>query len=72
MPYLYTLAVQVHQTGIPVMRAMILEYPDDPGAEDLDRQYMLGDAVLVAPVFRKDGVCDYYLPAGQWTHLLTW
>ena len=71
MPYLYALAVNAHNTGIPVMRAMMMEYPADPAAEDVDRQYMLGDAVLVAPVFRADGVCDFYLPAGKWTHLLT-
>ena len=71
MPYLYALAVNAHNTGIPVMRAMMMEYPTAPAAEDVDRQYMLGDAVMVAPVFRADGVCDFYLPAGKWTHLLT-
>ena len=71
MPYLYALAVNAHNTGIPVMRAMMMEYPTDPAAEDVDRQYMLGDAIMVAPVFRADGVCDFYLPAGKWTHLLT-
>ena len=71
MPYLYALAVNAHNTGIPVMRAMMMEYPTDPAAEDVDREYMLGDAVMVAPVFRADGVCDYYLPAGKWTHLLS-
>lgn len=53
------------------MRAMLLEFPDDPGCDTLDRQYMLGDALLVAPVFRQDGVVDYYLPAGRWTHFLS-
>ncbi len=41
-----------------------------PG-ETLDRQYMLGDSLLVAPVFREDGVVDYYLPGGKWTNFLT-
>ncbi|MCB0195509.1 MAG: alpha-xylosidase, partial [Anaerolineae bacterium] len=45
--------------------------PDDPGCDTLDRQYMLGDSLLVAPVFRADNVVDYYLPAGRWTHFLT-
>ncbi len=71
MPYLYTKAVEAHTTGTPVMRAMVMEFPQNIGAEDLDRQYMLGDAVLVAPVFHEDGSCDFYLPAGKWTHLLT-
>ncbi len=69
MPYLYAQAVQTHETGVPMMRAMLLEF-DDLGCEDCDRQYMLGDALLVAPVMREDGVVDYYLPAGKWTHLL--
>ena len=53
------------------MRAMLLEFPDDPGCDTLDRQYMLGDCLLVAPVFTADGWVDYYLPAGRWTNFLT-
>ncbi len=71
MPYLWAAAVEAHTTGIPVMRAMLLEFPGDPACEALDRQYMLGGALLVAPVFTEAGVVDYYLPAGRWTHLLT-
>jgi alpha-D-xyloside xylohydrolase len=71
MPYLYGAAVQSHRTGTPVMRAMMLEFPDDPGCEYLDRQFMLGDSLLVAPVFSGDGAVTYYLPAGRWTHYLT-
>ena len=70
MPYLYAQAVHTHQTGVPMMRAMLLEF-DEIGCEDLERQYMLGDSILVAPVFREDGAVDYYLPRGKWTHLLT-
>ncbi len=70
MPYLYDQAVQTHETGVPMMRAMLLEF-DDLGCEDCDRQYMLGDGILVAPVMREDGTVDYYLPQGRWTHLLT-
>lgn len=71
MPYLYGLALEANEKGIPVMRAMLLEFPDDPACDYLDQQYMLGDALLVAPVFSPDGVVDYYLPEGRWTHLLT-
>jgi alpha-D-xyloside xylohydrolase len=53
------------------MRAMLLEFPDDPACETLDRQYMLGPSLLVAPVFSEDGDVSFYLPEGQWTHLLT-
>ena len=71
MPYLYTAAVQAHQTGIPVMRPMHMEFPDDANCAYLDRQYMLGDSLLVAPVFREDGWNSCYLPQGTWNHLLT-
>lgn len=71
MPYLYAAAAEAHQRGTPVMRAMLLEFPDDPGAEQLDRQYMLGERLLVAPVLGEDGAVSYYLPAGRWTHLLS-
>ena len=50
---------------------MPLEFPQDPACDTLDRQYMLGDNLLVAPVFTPDGWVDYYLPAGRWTHFLT-
>jgi alpha-D-xyloside xylohydrolase len=53
------------------MRAMFVEFPTDPACRYLDRQYMLGPSMLVAPVFRHDNLAEYYLPAGSWTHLLT-
>jgi alpha-D-xyloside xylohydrolase len=71
MPYIYQTAVQAHQFGTPTLRAMMLAFPDDPACETLDRQYMLGDALLVAPVFREDGIVDYYLPKGKWTNFMT-
>ncbi|MFI7275302.1 alpha-xylosidase [Streptomyces sp. NPDC049879] len=71
MPYLFRAAQQAAEEGTPVMRAMLLEFPDDPGCHPLDRQYMLGGDLLVAPVFREDGTAEYYVPAGTWTHLLT-
>ena len=70
MPYLYEAALQAHECGTPMMRPMMLEFPEDPACDTLDRQYMLGDNLLVAPVFRKDCKVTYYLPEGQWTHLL--
>ncbi|WP_405754166.1 alpha-xylosidase [Streptomyces sp. NBC_01411] len=71
MPYLYRAAVQAGEAGTPVMRAMVLEFPDDPACRFLDRQYMLGDDLLVAPVFTEGGTVEYYLPAGTWTNVLT-
>ncbi|NCI01888.1 alpha-xylosidase [Cronobacter malonaticus] len=69
MPYLYRQSVSAHEHGTPVMRAMMLEFPDDPACDYLDRQYMLGDSVLVAPVFSEAGDVAFYLPPGRWTHL---
>ncbi|MBP3541341.1 MAG: alpha-xylosidase [Clostridia bacterium] len=71
MPYLYGAAVEAHEHGIPMMRPMMLEFYDDPACETLDRQYMMGESILVAPIFRKDGQVQYYLPDGLWTCLLT-
>ena len=71
MPYLFSRAVEAHERGVPVMRSMALEFPADPASDTLERQYMLGDSLLVAPVFSEDGVVDFYLPEGLWTHLLT-
>ena len=71
MPYLYAASAQAAETGSPVMRAMMLEFPDDPGCDYLDRQYMLGDSLLVAPVFSENGDVSVYLPTGRWTHLYT-
>jgi alpha-D-xyloside xylohydrolase len=70
-PYQFAAAHDAADKGWPVMRAMVLEYPGDPGCRYLDRQYMLGPSLLVAPVFRADGVAEYYLPEGKWTHLVT-
>jgi len=70
MPYLYAAAVEAHEHGIPMLRPMMLEFPDDPGCDTLDRQYMLGESLLVAPVFSKTGNVDFYAPEGEWTNIL--
>jgi alpha-D-xyloside xylohydrolase len=71
MPYIFAAAVEASTSGLPVMRSMLLEFPEDPGVAYLDRQYLLGDALLVAPVFCGEGDIEYYLPAGRWTNYLT-
>lgn len=70
MPYLYGAAVEAHEHGTPMMRPMMLEFPGDPACDTLDRQYMMGESLLVAPVFHADSHVDYYLPDGLWTSLL--
>ena len=71
MPYLYKTAKDTSQSGIPTMRSMVLEYPEDKTCHFLDKQYMLGDSLLVAPIFNEEGYAEYYLPAGIWTDFLT-
>ncbi|MFV0634556.1 alpha-xylosidase [Demequina sp.] len=71
MPYLFTAGADAAATGVSVARPMFFEFPDDPGVTYLDRQYMLGSDILVAPVMDEDGIVDVYLPAGTWTSLLT-
>ncbi|MDO4298715.1 MAG: alpha-xylosidase [Lachnospiraceae bacterium] len=71
MPYLYAKAVEAHEEGTPVMRPMVFEFTEDPATSYLDSQYMLGEALLAAPILREDGVAEYYLPEGTWTHLLS-
>ena len=71
MPYLFSQAVQTSATGIPVMRSMVMEFMDDPSCAYLDKQYMLGDNILVAPIFNDQGIAQYYLPEGSWTDYFT-
>ena len=71
MPYLYSNAVYTHKTGVPTMRAMVLEFPPGHPLRRLDRQYMLGGDLLVAPCLHQGGGhVDYYLPEGTWTSFL--
>lgn len=73
MPYLWKTAIDAHETGIPSMRAMILEFEQDKNVRYLDKQYMLGDSLLVAPIFNEESVGEYYLPEteGSWTDFFT-
>jgi len=70
MPYLYSSAIQSHKTGLPMLRAPFLEFPEDRSTWHLDTQYFLGDSLLVAPVFNAEGTVEYYLPKGKWYGLL--
>ena len=71
LPYLYSGGVKTSLTGIPLMRSMALEFEDDRNCSYLDKQYMLGDNLLVALVFNEEGIAEYYLPEGHWTNYLT-
>lgn len=71
MPYLYSMAVTSHEKGIPMMRPMELEFYGEMGMKYLDMQYMMGDSLIVAPIFNENGTAEYYLPEGTWTHALS-
>ena len=71
MPYLYRNAVETSRTGVPMMRSMVLEFNGDRSCDYLAQQYMLGDSLLVAPIFNDQSMAEYYLPQGTWTSLLT-
>lgn len=71
MPYLYGQAVKAHVKGTPMLRPMFLDFPEDKACDTLDRQYMFGDSLLVAPIFKENGEVQYYLPEGTWYNLIT-
>jgi alpha-glucosidase/alpha-D-xyloside xylohydrolase len=67
LPYNYTIAREACDTGIPLMRALWLKYPDDPEATKRGDEYLWGPNLLVAPVVEKGAKTRrVYLPAGQW------
>jgi len=70
MPYIFANAITAHKKGIPMMRPMVLSFQNDPVCSYMDRQYMFGDSLLVAPVFNEEGTTKTYLPEqnGQWTN----
>ncbi len=71
LPYLWKCAEESHSTGIPVLRPLILEFGfDDEMIRYLDREYMLGPDILIAPVMREDGLCSFYLPRGKWVSMI--
>ncbi|KAK6455957.1 alpha-glucosidase II [Scheffersomyces xylosifermentans] len=71
MPYIYQHAIEAHATGVPVMRASLLEFPGDATAAVVDTQFFLGDSLLVAPVFTgESGIVSFYAPKGKWYGLL--
>jgi alpha-D-xyloside xylohydrolase len=71
MPYLFSQAVKTSTVGVPMMRAMVIDYANDPVCLHLDTQYMLGDNLLCAPVLNEDGIAEFYVPNGTWTDICT-
>jgi alpha-D-xyloside xylohydrolase len=71
MPHLYKIAKDASINGIPFMRSMMLEFQNDPSCSYLDKQYMIGSSILVAPIFNEEGEANYYLPEGIWTNFIS-
>ena len=66
LPYIYSLAYRTYQTGAPFMRALFMDFPDDPNVADIPDEYMFGPAFLVAPVTEQGATSrKMYLPAGS-------
>ena len=70
LPYIYSVAYETHDKGLPMMRPMMLEFQEDFATKDINTQYMLGDALLVAPYFDQK-VHRVYLPEGSWVDWYT-
>lgn len=71
-PYLQQLNQEATQKGYPIVRHLYLHYPDDPESLKVPYQYLLGPAILVAPVYKKGAnSVQVYLPKGQWKHWFT-
>jgi alpha-D-xyloside xylohydrolase len=66
MPYIYSLGYHAYQTGAPYMRALFMDFPDDPNVAHIGDEYMFGAAFLVAPVTEQGATSrKVYLPAGN-------
>jgi alpha-D-xyloside xylohydrolase len=66
LPYIYSHAYNATKTGLPMIRAMVLEFQDDPCTYNLQDQYVFGDALLVAPIYKPISKRTVYLPEGKW------
>lgn len=66
MPYIYAQAKDCSERGLPMVRALFVEYPDDPGSWLIDNEYLFGSDMLVAPLFENSSSRDVYLPGGKW------
>ena len=72
LPYFATYAAEAHRTGVPILRHLVLQYPDDPRSAAAEHQYLLGDSLLVAPVIEQGAVTrKLYLPQGEWVNYWT-
>src|SRR5690606_2747417 len=66
IPYYYSLAYQTFETGIPLMRPLVMEFPDDPRVANLTDEWLMGDSLLAAPILKEGGKRSVFFPAGDW------
>ncbi|MDD4033593.1 MAG: glycoside hydrolase family 31 protein, partial [Bacteroidales bacterium] len=72
MPYIYAQAKECSEKGLPMMRALFVEFPEDPGAWMIEDEYMFGSDMLVAPLFKEGSTGrQIYLPKGNWVDYQT-
>lgn len=66
IPYYYSLAHETFETGVPLMRPLIMEYPSDPHLANLSDEWLMGSSLLAAPILQPGGKRTVYLPKGKW------
>jgi alpha-D-xyloside xylohydrolase len=66
MPYIYSQAKDCTERGLPMLRALFIEFPEDPGSWQIDNEYLFGSEMLVAPLLESVTKRDVYLPPGEW------
>lgn len=66
IPYYYSLAYETFETGVPIMRPLLMEYPHDPNVANLSDEWLMGSSVLAAPIMQPGGKRSIYLPEGKW------
>jgi alpha-D-xyloside xylohydrolase len=72
MPYVYAQAKDCSEHGLPMVRALFVEFPDDPGSWQIDDEYLFGSSILVAPLMHQNETArEVYLPPGTWVDYQT-
>lgn len=71
MPYIIAQSTECSEKGIPLLRAMFIEFPDDPTCQGMEDQYVFGNDILVAPLFEENRTRKVYLPEGKWVEFGT-
>lgn len=66
IPYYYSLAYETHATGVPLMRPLVMEFPQDPKVANISDQWLMGNGLMAAPILSTNDHRSVYLPAGDW------